>query len=185
MGRLSYFLGLTMFMGNFRIQPEPHHTINAINASDNNVRPGKFNSAGRVIVNFAAVLTLSAIVSGCAVNKTMSRFDNDRDIITGSVTKPVEVEGIDPTDAEKIKLAVVEAEKPAADSHLLAWNNPQTGNSGTITAIDQYIGNSGQSCRKFRTTVDSFMGIALYNGETCELKKGFWVLSWFIRDEAA
>ena len=26
------------------------------------------------------------------------------------------------------------------------------------------------------------MGISLYNGETCELKKGLWVLSWFLRD---
>ena len=171
-----------MFMGNFRVQPGQRHTLNA---SDNSVRTGKFNSAGRAIVNIAGAFVLSTAVSGCAVNKTMSRIDNNPDIITGSVTKPVEVEGIDPTDAEKIKLAVVEAEKPVANSHLLAWNNPQTGNSGTITAIDQYIGNSGQSCKKFRTTVDSFMGIALYNGETCELRTGFWVLSWFIREEAA
>ena len=69
-------------------------------------------------------------------------------------------------------------------AHLLAWSNPETGNSGTITAIDKFIGNHGQSCKKFRTTVDSFMGISLYNGETCELKPGFWVLSWFIREEA-
>lgn len=171
-----------MHTGIFRVQPEQRHTFNAPN---NSGRTGKFNSAGRAIVNIAAAFALSAVVSGCAVNKTMSRFDDNPDIITGSVTKPVKVEGIDPTDAEKIKLAVVEAEKPVADSHLLAWNNPQTGNSGTITAIDQYIGNSGQSCKKFRTTVDSFMGIALYNGETCELRTGFWVLSWFIRDEAA
>lgn len=115
----------------------------------------------------------------------MNRIDKNPEIITGSISEPAQVDGIDPTDAETIKAAVVDAASDGETSNLLAWSNPETGNSGTITAIDKYIGNDGQSCKKFRTTVDSFMGIALYNGETCELKKGFWVLSWFMRDTAS
>jgi surface antigen len=168
-----------MFMRSPRFVPGSLETN--INHS---ARAGKFNTAFSSILKAGLVGFLALSISGCAINKTMSVLDNDPDIITGSVTKPVEAEGIDPTDAEKIKVAVVGADKPIENSHLLAWNNPETGNSGTITAIDQFIGTSGQSCKKFRTTVDSFMGIALYNGETCELRKGFWVLSWFIRDEA-
>lgn len=115
----------------------------------------------------------------------MRSVKSEPEIITGSITKPIKAEGIDPTDAETIKLAVVDAAPSQETPAVLAWRNPETGHSGTITAIDRYIGSHGQSCKKFRTTVDSFMGIALYNGETCELKKGFWVLSWFIRDQSA
>lgn len=167
-----------MFLRISRFAPD---SVYQKNKSNNSVRVGKFNSAWRGIFNAGIAGMLALSISGCAVNKTMSVLDDNPDIITGSVSKPAEVEGVDPTDAEEIKNAVVTADN---SSHLLAWNNPETGHSGTITAIDQFVGTSGQTCKKFRTTVDSFMGIALYNGETCELKKGFWVLSWFIRDGA-
>jgi surface antigen len=65
---------------------------------------------------------------------------------------------------------------------LLAWSNPDTGNHGTIMAINKFVGNEGQSCKKFQTTVDSFTGISIYNGEACELRHGTWVLSRFMRD---
>ena len=142
------------------------------------------NSALRRPGNIAAAVIVSLAVSGCAVGKSVDQLASEPALVTGSVTEGVETEGVHPTDAEAIKLAVADAQGAAPESNLLAWSNPETGNSGTITAIDNYIGTHGQSCKKFRTTVDSFMGISLYNGETCELKKGFWVLSWFIRDKS-
>lgn len=130
----------------------------------------------------AALALVAMLATGCAVNKPFAALESDPEIVTSSVTKPVQAEGVDPRDAETIKMAVAQAQSAGEDSHLLAWSNPETGSSGTITAIDQFVGSHGQSCKKFRTTVDSFMGISLYNGETCELKKGLWVLSWFLRD---
>ena len=130
----------------------------------------------------AGLVLVAVLATGCAVNKPFAALESDPEIITSSVTKPIEAEGVDPRDAETIKMAVAQAQSEGTDSHLLAWSNPETGSSGTITAIDQFVGSHGQSCKKFRTTVDSFMGISLYNGETCELKKGLWVLSWFLRD---
>ena len=61
----------------------------------------------------------------------------------------------------------------------LAWSNPQTGSTGTIVAIDKFMGKHGQQCRGFKTSVDTFMGIAFYNGEACQISPGEWVLSWF------
>ena len=130
----------------------------------------------------AGLVLVAVLATGCAVNKPFAALESDPAIITSSVTKPIEAEGVDPRDAETIKMAVAEAQSEGTDSHLLAWSNPETGSSGTITAIDQFVGSHGQSCKKFRTTVDSFMGISLYNGETCKQKKGLWVLSWFLRD---
>jgi len=119
-------------------------------------------------------------IAGCSVSSTLGKAPTDEQIVTGSITKPVKPEGIETADAEIIKAVVARSET----NNVLAWQNPQTGNKGTITAIDKFVGSHGQKCKKFQTTVDTFMGISLYNGETCELKKGFWVLSWFLKDEA-
>jgi surface antigen len=135
--------------------------------------------------NLLGTICISLSISACSLSaKPTAALEPEPELVTGSIAKSVEPEGIDPTDAETIKTTVANAETTGEGGHLLAWSNPETGSSGTITAIDRYIGTHGQSCKKFRTTVDSFMGIALYNGETCELKQGFWVLSWFIRDAA-
>jgi surface antigen len=123
----------------------------------------------------AALITLSA----CSVSSTTSQLPTEDQIITGSITKPVQPEGIETADAEIIKSVVAQSDQ----SNILAWQNPETGNKGTITAIDKFVGSHGQKCKKFQTTVDTFMGISLYNGETCELKKGFWVLSWFLKEQ--
>lgn len=135
-----------------------------------------FNRMAKAIVISAACIALSA----CSVSSTMSETPTEDQIITGSITKPIQPEGIETADAEIIKSAVAGSET----SNILAWQNPETGNKGTITAINKFVGSHGQKCKKFQTTVDTFMGISLYNGETCELKKGFWVLSWFLKDQA-
>ena len=139
-------------------------------------------SARSRFLKLAMALALASSATGCTLNKTMSSLESEPEIVTSSVTKPVKAEGIDSTDAEMIKNVVAEAEASEPTPSTLAWSNPDTGNSGTIMAIDKFVGSHGQKCKKFQTTVDSFMGISLYKGETCELKSGFWVQSWFLRD---
>ena len=111
----------------------------------------------------------------------MNSVVEENTLVTGSVTKPVELEGVESTDAEVIKDIVVDSKSAKNKTGELAWNNPDTGNSGTIVAIDKFVGSHGQKCKKFQTTIDSFVGISLYDGETCEVKRGLWVLSWFMR----
>jgi surface antigen len=129
----------------------------------------------------AACLLLALNLGACSLSRTAA-LESEPAIITSSITKPVAAEGIDSTDAEVIKTVVADAEVAGTATQELAWSNPDTGNRGTIMAIDKFVGSHGQKCKKFQTTVDSFMGISLYNGETCELRAGFWVLSWFLRD---
>lgn len=141
-------------------------------------------SAAGMISKLAVSAALAMSLGACSFNSVTAGLESEPSIVTSSVTKPVKAEGIDSTDAELIKDAVAQAEaEPVDSSNMLAWSNPDTGNRGTIMAIDKFVGGHGQKCKKFQTTVDSFMGISLYNGETCELKKGFWVLSWLLRDK--
>ena len=138
-------------------------------------------SVARVLIQALSIGLVAFSLEACSVSKTVGSAAPDSQLVSNSVTKPVQKEGIDSTDAEVIKTVVVDVEDTSSPS-ALAWQNPDTGNSGTITAINKFTGSHGQKCKKFQTTVDTFMGISLYNGETCELRKGFWVLSWFIRD---
>lgn len=132
----------------------------------------------------APVATLCALAfvvvsSGCALNGTSGPelTSNDK-IVEGSVVAATRSEGVTPTDAEVIKTAVAGATDDG-EVKALAWANPETGSSGTIVAIDEFMGKHGQSCRGFKTSVDTFMGIAFYNGEACQISPGEWVLSWF------
>ncbi|GIL02377.1 MAG: hypothetical protein BroJett030_22760 [Alphaproteobacteria bacterium] len=139
-------------------------------------------SAARSIIKLACAAATALSLGACSLNARTAALDSEPELITASVARQVKAEGIDSTDAETIKQAVVSADSgPSALS--LAWSNPDTGNRGTIMAIERFVGNEGQNCRKFQTTVDSFMGISIYKGETCELRAGLWVLSGLLREK--
>lgn len=155
---------------------EPRHK-SPENTLDHDIRQYKtpVNRPCRSIALGMAV----AVLAGCSVSNGVKSLETQDTLVTNSVTQPIEAQGLASEDAEIIKTAAAASQ----EDQLLAWQNPQTGNKGTITAIDNFVGSHGQQCKKFQTTVDTFMGISIYNGETCELKKGFWVLSWFLREE--
>ena len=118
-------------------------------------------------------------VSGCAVSgNTLPEIASSDEIITGTVAAQSKSEGVAETDAQIIKTAVVGASS-ASTIKPLAWQNPETGSSGSIVAIDKFMGKHGQKCRGFKTSVATFMGIAFYDGEACQISPGQWVLSWF------
>ena len=130
----------------------------------------------------AACLSLLA-VAACTVSSKLDPVTPELALVDNTITNSVKHEGVDPSDAVIIKSVVVET-TDTRNIQALAWRNPETGSKGTITAIDKFTHTEGQKCKKFQTTVDTFMGISLYNGETCELKRGLWVLSWFVRDSS-
>jgi len=137
-------------------------------------------SGARTIIKLAAIGAVTLGLGACSLNSRTAAVEPE--LITASIAQPARAEGIDSTDTEMIKEVVARSEIAGQASHELAWSNPDTGNRGTITAIDKFVGNHGEQCKKFQTTVDSFMGISIYNGETCEMRAGSWVLSRFLRD---
>ena len=132
------------------------------------------------IVRSASIVILCASMAACSVSGPKTALlESDASLITGSVSKPAKITGIESTDTEVIKSTVAKATLKSSASVALAWVNPDTGSSGTITTIDKFLGNHGQKCRGFKTTVSTFMGIAFYNGEACQISPTEWVLSWF------
>ena len=133
------------------------------------------------LLKAGTVCLLTFTISACTVTRQMSSLVEEDNLVTGSVSEPVKKDGVETTDADVIKEIVADTSEEKVSTNALAWSNPDTGNSGTIVAIDKFVGSHGQKCKKFQTTIDSFVGISLYDGETCEVKRGMWVLSWFTR----
>ncbi len=131
-------------------------------------------------IRLTALLFVGLFVASCAVsNPGLASLESDATLVDQSVAKPVQPAGVASTDAEVIKTTVAEATLTQDVATALAWRNPATGSSGTIMAIDKFLGKHGQKCRGFKTTVSTFMGIAFYNGEACQISASEWVLSWF------
>ena len=131
-------------------------------------------SASAIIVVGAGLL-----VTGCAVGgNSLPELASSKELVTDSIVKKTKTEGVNETDAAVIKQTVASA-NIGSKVKPLAWQNPETGSSGTIVAIDKFMGQHGQKCRGFKTSVDTFMGIAFYDGEACQISPGEWVLSWF------
>jgi len=134
-----------------------------------------------LILQSICVGILAVGMSACTLSKAIDTRTIQSELITGSVTKTTEAEGVETGDTQIINSLVGENDQVANPTSSLAWQNPDTGNSGTILVIEKFIGPQGKKCKKFKTTIDSFMGISIYDGETCELKKGIWILSQFFR----
>lgn len=58
-------------------------------------------------------------------------------------------------------------DKPAPPGRTLAWENSDSGNSGTITDLIASTSAAGRSCRNFATTLASVDGVRAYRGELC------------------
>ena len=130
------------------------------------------------------VFVAAGLASGCAVNQGVEEVASPDVLVTESVAQANRPGGVSETDARVITDTVAKA--PAgAPVRPLAWSNPSTGSSGTIMAIDAFLGKHGQSCKGFKTSVSSFMGIALYDGEACQISPGEWVLSFFRSSDGA
>lgn len=57
----------------------------------------------------------------------------------------------------------------------VAWNNPDTGHGGTVTAVRDGVQNStGAYCREFRTTVDVGGNTETAYGTSCRQPDGSW-----------
>ena len=129
----------------------------------------------RVIATFG----LAATVTGClVVNEPAAPQASVADIAQERTETAALKSGIPSEDAQIITQTVADA-PDGRSTRALAWTNPDTGSSGTIVAIDQFLGQGGRTCRNFRTSVDTFMGIAFYDGEACQVSPSDWVLSWF------
>ena len=86
------------------------------------------------------------------------------------------------SDARTVRNAVSTADIADTDGHF-AWANPQTGAIGVISALSEER-DGIRICRRFKTSRQSFDGVALYQGEACTNGEGEWALVRFAENRA-
>nr|WP_316652903.1 RT0821/Lpp0805 family surface protein [uncultured Gellertiella sp.] len=125
-----------------------------------------------------ACITIS--LSGCA-SEGLDLFGSvkpDRTLATSTVpgAPPKTTEAI--SDEVTVKNAVTSADVARIGSNPIPWANASTGSAGVITTVQEDTA-SGAHCRQFRTTRNSYMGIASFMGRTCMQTNGNWQLLSF------
>ena len=133
-------------------------------------------------MRFVSLALLALPLAACTASDPASQLQATDALVTGSVVAANRANGIDPKDAEIIKARVVSSPTTAFVAPL-RWSNEETGASGAITAISAYKGRHGQPCRSFRTSIANFLGVSLFDGETCEVQRRSWILSWLKRSD--
>jgi len=101
-------------------------------------------------------------------------------IQTGSVIRAAVADGVDPSDWETVRQTIARIGAEAVD---LAWQNPRTGSSGTLTALAAEP-RTGSVCRAFATTVNDLRGIRSYRGEACRSENAGWRLTGITPDDS-
>ncbi|NBN64317.1 pyridoxamine 5'-phosphate oxidase [Microvirga tunisiensis] len=117
----------------------------------------------------AAILSGSLVLGGCAqISSPLASYDGPAAVdVTGSTNGAGTASDleIDTTDRAVIALALTRA--PVAGAAVeIPWLNPESGNSGTITALGRE-GEQVPGCMAFQTTANTIQGVKAYSGNAC------------------
>lgn len=99
--------------------------------------------------------------------------------ITGAIPKPKPANPAADSDGEVIRRTVERSATAPSPTAPLAWHNPATGNSGTISGLVAGRARNGAACRDFQATVATIGGVRLYSGRACQGYVGPWDLVRF------
>ncbi len=127
----------------------------------------------------AALLAFVAVaMGGCSQIGgafTVGMAGDGRNFVAAAVA-----DHVDPSDWEAVRQALASLAEEARD---LAWQNPRTGSSGTLTVTGTET-RDGDVCRDFATTLNDVRGVRRYRGEACRGDGGGWRLSGIIPDDS-
>ncbi len=137
-----------------------------------------------------AVLAGALLLSGCStIMIPLSGWSSSQngpppgETATGSIPKPTVAAPAPESDGDVIRRTVERAARADAAGHI-AWSNPSSGNSGTLTDLVVAKASNGAPCRDFATTLATIEGVAMYRGRACQGYAGPWDLVDFAPVEA-
>ena len=94
--------------------------------------------------------------------------------VTHSIPAHLTRDGLDRGDVAALKAGVARAPEGRTD---VTWTNENSGARGSIDRVASFRSSDGRPCRRFSTTIQNFMGVAIFEGETCRIRGTTWVLS--------
>ena len=126
-------------------------------------------SSGTIL---GAALLITSVIPGCSSMPLASNDIDSPTILTGSIPSNTDVAyaDVDERDREILALTLDSASVDPNDQvtpvQTLAWTNPESGNSGTISNVDlTKLPDTG--CVEFDTTANTIAGIKIYHGTAC------------------
>jgi surface antigen len=81
---------------------------------------------------------------------------------------------MDAADKQQQAQAAQRAFETTPSGQSVAWRNPDTGNSGTLTPMRTYQASSGQYCREYQQTITVGGEKQQAYGTTCRQPDGSW-----------
>lgn len=83
---------------------------------------------------------------------------------------------LDRADKQYMSQAYQQAET-APVGQTISWNNPDSGNSGTVTPVREGTSSAGYACREFRQTVIIEGSPQVVKGTACQNADGSWQMA--------
>ena len=80
-------------------------------------------------------------------------------------------------DWERENQAFSQAVEKGEDGQAVTWASPETGNSGSVTVIERFVGQDGQPCRKILETFQSKQLDSRYTVTVCKAGDDWKVVS--------
>jgi hypothetical protein len=110
----------------------------------------------------------------------LRQIEADKSIVTSAVAPDPSLAANTQTisDQTTIRNAVSSANLEELGGQKLSWANAETQSRGAISEVRE-IREDAVLCRTFKTSRESFEGVALYAGETCLGRDGAWYMRSF------
>ncbi len=125
------------------------------------------------------VVAFGALLTACGGGMGLRQVEADTTILTSAVTPAVPASDSQAiSDQTTIRNAVSSANVEELRGQALSWANAETQSRGAIFEVHE-VREKAVLCRKFRTSRESFEGVALYAGETCLGRDGAWYMRSF------
>src|ERR1700730_12469071 len=115
--------------------------------------------------------------AGCSVSRTDSAFARmDDSDVTGSIGGAPRSSGPAPTESDLAFARHTSSDgltKGAKDSSQL-WENPETGERGSVTPLAQAYSAEGRTCRDFLASYVNGPSESWLQGAACQTEHGRW-----------
>lgn len=83
-------------------------------------------------------------------------------------------QSLDNADIARYNSTSQRALETAPSGQAVAWNNPDSGNYGTVTPVNVYQNNAGQYCREYNQTINVGGRTEQAYGRACRQPNGEW-----------
>ena len=124
----------------------------------------------------AKMTGLGAALGGCSMSFPIASMLPASDDVTGSSSKVPFGRLLDEEDRRRQKAAMATALDPQGEGAAVHWENPRTGNRGSLTPVGRAYPEDSKVCRAFLGDLKQDGEQKTIQGTACAVSAGDWVV---------